>query len=39
MRNIFGQERNAIDPPFLLARRRILLVNLAAAKIGRENAG
>ena len=38
LRNIFGQEQNAIDPPFLMARRRILIVNLAASQIGKENA-
>src|SRR3954453_11348381 len=38
MANIFGQERKAIDIPRHLADRRILLVNLAKAKIGSENA-
>src|SRR3954447_24214456 len=38
MANIFGQERKAIDIPRHLAERRILIVNLAKAKIGSENA-
>src|SRR4051794_39159560 len=38
MANIFGQERKAIDIPRHLAERRILIVNLARAKIGSENA-
>src|SRR5690349_12592272 len=38
MANIFGAERKAIDIPRHLAERRILIVNLAKAKIGAENA-
>ena len=38
MANIFGQDRKAIDIPRHLAERRILIVNLAKAKIGTENA-
>src|SRR3954467_1183020 len=38
MAHIFGQERKAIDIPRHLAERRILIVNLAKAKIGTENA-
>jgi hypothetical protein len=38
MRNIFGQERCAIDAAALMAKRHILIVNLAKAEIGRENA-
>ena len=38
MAHLFGQERKAIDIPRHLAERRILIVNLAKAKIGSENA-
>src|SRR3954452_1199615 len=38
MAHIFGQDRKAIDIPRHLAERRILIVNLAKAKIGSENA-
>src|SRR3954463_16411234 len=38
MAHIFGQERKAIDIPRHLAERRILIVNLAKAKVGSENA-
>lgn len=38
MRNIFGQSRNAIDAPFMLQNRSIMIANLAIGEIGRENA-
>jgi hypothetical protein len=38
VRNIFGQERSAIDPRFLLDRRRILIANLAKGKVGEDKA-
>src|SRR5690242_16606528 len=38
MAHIFAQERKAIDIPEHLAERRILVVNLAQAKIGEDNA-
>src|SRR3954451_5068955 len=38
MAHIFAQERKAVDIPRHLAERRILIVNLAKAKIGLDNA-
>jgi hypothetical protein len=38
LRNLFGQEHNKLDIAALIRNRGILIVNLAKAEIGRENA-